>query len=378
MIPLIVTAVFEGVCSNAPRMTSFESSLIVTTEQEHMVALGPYRGASLAVQTLDPMGHPTEAPRALDNSHLGDDALVANGLIVVRGDGLRAYARDTGALRWHVYLPEATAEERDVLVAYDPQHGELGVVWARSYLISPDRDGYYYSALHFARLGLDGRWLDPHPLDLTPHDPRYGAYLGAHVSLNALRWTGHGYRFAYWQSADVNGQSGTLYLGNLSRTGGMTRSVVAPERAVEFRFVDSPAGSAFVWTTVLNSRTAVRAMLPGRASRPITLDTVGSSPQMVWSQGAFYVAWDHADAPENSHDHPALRFGRLDPARGLVHMREAPLDLATNEWPYTHNMFATPCGIVVSTMVCSARQSQPWLWFVPSSMASPRLTEATD
>lgn len=361
---LIVAAVLEGVCGGAPRMTSFDGPLGVASAAGGVVVVGR-EGGQPSVFALDPTGRPT-APRHLEGAHYANDAVVAAGLVVTRGDGLRAYARDTGALRWHVYLPEAVEEETDVLVAYDPQHNELGVVWARSYLISPDRPGYHYTALHFARLGLDGRWINPRPVDLTPRDPRRAATLGYMVAMNQLRWTGRAYRFAWWQTADGSGDRGALRLGDVSREGRLASRVVTEGPLVAFRHANGPAGTAVVWTTLVGSRPAVRALLPGRASRPVTLDAFGGgAAYIVWHRGAFSVAWDHSAAPDVPGDRHGLRLARLDAQGRPRDVREAPLDLGADEWPDTRGIFATPCGLVVFTHVTAARRSRPWLWFVP-------------
>ena len=363
MMHLAVAAVLEGVCANAPRTTSFDGPLALAATADDLLAVGRDGGQPTAF-TLDATGQPA-ARRALEGAHYATDAVVAGGLVVTRGDGLRGYARDTGALRWHVYLPEASVEEDDVLVAYDPQHRELGVVWARSYPISPDQPGYHYAALHFARLGLDGRWITPRPVDLTPRDPRRAASLGYMPAMGQIRWTGRAYRFAWWQSADGNGDRGALRLGEVTREGALTGRVVAEERADVFRHADGPTGTAVVWTTVVGSRAVVRALVPGRASRPVTLDGFGTSPQVAWRRGSFFVAWDHSPSPDAPGDRSALRLARLD-ARGQPRdVREAPLDLGPNEWPDTRGMVATPCGLVVLTHAVAAQRSRPWLWFAP-------------
>ncbi|MDB4932081.1 MAG: hypothetical protein JWM10_4565 [Myxococcaceae bacterium] len=327
MINLVVAAVFEGMCADGDRLTRLEGPLVTVT---------------------------------------ADDAVVAGALVVTRGEGLRAYARDTGALRWSAQLPGATEAERDVLVGYDPQHGELGVLWTRAYLVAPDRPGNIYTAVHFARLGLDGRWIDPRPIDVTPRDPRHGATLGYQTPAGQLRWTGRSWRFAWWQSDHGYGNEGELRLGELSREGRLSSSLlIAAERADVFDWADGATGTAVVWTTLIASRPVARARLPGYGSLPFTLDPEGTSPHVVWHRGAFFAAWDHGPSRESPGDRLGARVGRLDARRGAEGVREAPLDLSPGEWPSTRGIYATRCGLVVHALAMSARTSTPWLWFIP-------------
>ena len=361
---LVVAAVLEGVCGDAQRTTSFDGPLGIAVANEGLVAVGRDGGQPTAY-ALDPTGRPT-ARRALEGANYANDAVIAGELVVTRGDGLRGYARDTGALRWHVYLPEAAAEESDVLVAYDPQHRELGVVWARSYLVSPDRPGYAYTALHFARLGLDGRWIDPRPVDLTPRDPRRAATLGHEPAMGLLHWTGRAYRLAWWQSTDGTADHGALRLGEVTRAGALAGRVVAEGNAYSFRHADGPVGTAIVWATARGSGGAdTHVLLPWRSSRPARVVGGEGPMHIVWRRGAFFVAWDHEVAPGERGPRSALRLAHLDARGQLRDVREAPLDLGADEWSYTRGVFATPCGLVVLTHAMAAQRSRPWLWFVP-------------
>jgi hypothetical protein len=362
MMHLTVMAVLQGACGDHARLTAFDAHLVVAATPDALFALHTVAHAPTR-QPLDAMGQPAQPPVAWPGAADARDAAVAGPVVVTWGDGLRAHDAVTGAARWAVRLPGADASDREVIVALDLQHEELGVLWQREYPISPDRPGYNYPVVHFARLGLDGRWLTPTPIDVTPRDPTAGATLGYHTPLRQLRWTGRAYRFVYWQYDSRDPSRGDVRLGEVTRDGAGTSRSLARERADVISVVDGPAGLAVAWNTVLGSRPAVRVLLPGGV--PTTLDAYGSSPRIAWHRGAYYVAWDHVAASPDADAAQGTRLVRMLPGRGVVATFDAPHDAARGEWAATSDLFTSPCGVVVQGYTASARAARPWLWFVP-------------
>lgn len=366
LVPMMhptVLAIVQTVCAARPEVTAFDPHLVVAPTADALVALHTVAHAPTR-QPLDPMGRPAQPPRAWPGAADARDAVIAGPVIVTWGDGLRAHDAVTGAARWAVQLPGADTSDREVIVALDLQHEELGVLWQRDYPISPDRPGYNYNVVHFARLSLDGRWLTPRPIDVTPRDPTLAATLGYHTPLRQLRWTGSAYRFVYWQYDHRDPSRGDVRFGEVTREGAVTSRSLAHERADVISWVDTPDGTAVAWNTVIGSHPAVRVLLPGVGAT--TLDTFGSSPRIAWRQGVYYVAWDHVSPPPQTDGAPqGARLVRMVPGRGVVATFDVPQHGAPGAWTATSDLFTTSCGVVVQGYTASAAASRPWLWFVP-------------
>lgn len=354
--------IVQGLCPDAPAVTSLEQGELVMSVDDGLWSLRT--GASpTSVQRRDGRGERAGAPRRWPATVRGTDAVRAGPVVLVWSDALRAYDAQTGALRWSAQLPGQGEADRDVAAALDLQHEEIGVLWQREFRIDPARPGYHYFTVQFARLGLDGRWLTS-ARDVTPRDPAQGASLGYATPMHQLSWRDGAYRFAYWSYDASDPSTGAVRLGTLTREGALTSRVVSRERADVLSMAEGPTGVAVAWNTVIDGHPAVRVALPDAA--PTTLDPTGSSPRIVWSRGAWNVAWDHADLTHSPRTSPqGARLARLAPGGAVVATWVFPTRLEPPMWSAALDLYVTGCGVVLRGYTAGAQTSSPWLWFVP-------------